>query len=294
MKKAIWVLFFIVFGVACNKTKLSSLSFDVTTASSTYKVGDTVNFNISGNADYIVFYSGENGSQYQFKDRTLAVGTPMLSFLTYRQYGSHLNTLQLMVSSDFNGTYDSTNVQDATWTDITSRATLSTGKDSTPSGIINLSDFIRGDTPIYVGFRYYDQKDGVSSQRAWSIRNLSIINKLQDSTSTKILDMSSGSWLGINMLNPAGVWSISTSLFRMSGGDKNADTNEDWLVSQAVNLTKVLPDRGVSIKTLVDPSLKTYSYIFNRVGIYTIVFNAKNADQFGSNQIVKSLNITIQ
>ncbi len=292
MKKEIWIILFIVLGFACNKTELNTLSFDVSTTTSTYKVGDTVNFKISGNADYIVFYSGENGSQYQFKDRTSALGVPLLSFLTYRQYGNHVNTLQLMVSSDFKGTYDSTNIQNSTWTDITSRAIFSTGKDSTPSGIINLLDFVHGDTPVYVGFRFYDQKDSVNSQRTWSIRNLSLINKLQDSTSTKILDMSSG-WLGINMQNAASIWSISSSLFKISGGDKNANTNEDWLISQPVKLTRVLPDVGLSIKTLVDPSLKSYNYIFKNPGNYIVVFDAKNANQNNSRETQKTLNISV-
>lgn len=294
MIKGIWILFFAVLFTSCRKNELNNLSFDVRTASSTYNVGDTVNFLFSGNPDYVVFYSGENGSQFQFRDRTSAIGTPLLSFLTYRQYGNHLNTLQLMISSDFNGTYDSANIQNASWTDITSRANFSTGKDSTPSGTINLADFIHGDTPVYLGFRYYDQKDGVNSQRTWTIRNLSVINKLQDSTSTKILDMSSGSWLGINMLNPAAVWSNSNSVFKISGGGSAADTNEDWLVSQAVKLTRVLPDAGVSIKTLVDPALKSYVYIFRNPGIYTVVFNAKNANYIKSNEVIKSLKITVQ
>ncbi len=294
MKKGIWVLILMVFGVACNKTELNRLSFDVSTASSTYKVGDTVVFNFSGNAEYVVFYSGENGFQYQYKNRTTAVGKPFLNFLSYRQFGNMENTLQLMLSSNFSGIYDSANIQNATWTDITSRAVLSTTKDSTPSGNIDLSDFVKGDSIVYIGFRYYAPKDGISSQRAWTIRGLSMINKLQDSSFTTLLDMSSGNWLGVNMLNRAAVWSISTSQLRISGGDKNAATNEDWLVSKGIKLTRVLPDEGISIKTLVDPSLKTFNHIYTKAGTYTVVFDAKNANDHAMEAAQKTLVITVQ
>ena len=45
------------------------LSFNVTTASSTYHAGDTVRFIFSGNPDIITFYSGEPGTNYEFKDK---------------------------------------------------------------------------------------------------------------------------------------------------------------------------------------------------------------------------------
>lgn len=35
----------------------------------TFKVDETVNFVLSGNPNYITFYSGETGKEYQYKDR---------------------------------------------------------------------------------------------------------------------------------------------------------------------------------------------------------------------------------
>ena len=38
-------------------------------ANNTYVAGEPVKFNIHGNVDNILFYSGETGSQYVYKDR---------------------------------------------------------------------------------------------------------------------------------------------------------------------------------------------------------------------------------
>lgn len=55
---------------SCEKDlKLDPLSFDVTTISNTYNVGDTIHFVFSGNPDIISFYSGKPGNNYEFKDR---------------------------------------------------------------------------------------------------------------------------------------------------------------------------------------------------------------------------------
>jgi hypothetical protein len=56
--------------VSCKKDlRPEPLSFNVTTANSTYHTGDTVRFIFSGNPDVITFYSGEPGKNYEFKDK---------------------------------------------------------------------------------------------------------------------------------------------------------------------------------------------------------------------------------
>ena len=119
--------------ICCNKElKIDPLNVGVTTSKTTYQVGDTVHFNFTGNPDIISFYSGTDGNDYAYKDRTMADGTSQLQFTSYAQYGTQDSSLQLMVSNNFSGTYDSTNVVQATGSDITNRATLATGQEKTP------------------------------------------------------------------------------------------------------------------------------------------------------------------
>ncbi len=294
MRNGILILVLSVLAVSCTKKDVGAVSFDVTTSSTTYNVGDSVVFNFSGNPDYIVYYSGENGHQYQYRNRTKAQGTPYLNFLTYLQFGTHPNTLRLLLSTDFSGSYDTVGIRNATWTDITSKAILSTGKDSTFSGNISLAEYNHPDTPIYVAFKFADKQDGVVSQRTWTIRNLSLINKLQDSSSSTLLDIPNSIWLGVNFLNPAVLWTISNASLRISGGNLTAPSNEDWVISQPVNLGEVNPDTGVAIKTLTAPVLKSYYHIYTKPGNYTVVFDAVNANSTSRTEGQKTINITIQ
>jgi len=280
---------------SCTKKDVGPVSFNVTTDSAIYHVGDTVKFILSGNPDYIVFYSGENGHQYINRNRTSVLGgTPILNFQSYEQYGNHTNTLHLLVSNNFDGNYDSADVSAATWKDITNRATLSTGKNNTPSDSIYLSDFASLDTPIFVAFKFADQHDGISAQRTWTITNLSLINYLPDSTNTTLLDIPNSAWIGVNMLNTTANWGVSTTSLKITGGSATAPSNESWVISQPINLSQVSPDNGVPIKNVSDNPVINYPYVFTKPGVYTVTFDARNVNVYSNTESIKTLTVTVQ
>ncbi len=51
-----------------NRDRVDVPDFDVHTNSTTYKVGDTVTFEFSGNPQNIVYWSGMPGSNYEYKE----------------------------------------------------------------------------------------------------------------------------------------------------------------------------------------------------------------------------------
>lgn len=91
--------------------------------------------------------------------------------------GSTAAALKVLVSTNFTGTG---NPWDATWTDVTSQATLSPGtvtsfpSSFTPSGNIDLSSY---NGNIYVAFRYEgaDPASGPDLTSTWQIDNVSVI-----------------------------------------------------------------------------------------------------------------------
>src|SRR6186713_1983009 len=110
-----WILM-----AACQKETIEAPTFDITTGKTTYKVGENIIFNISGNPDFISFFSGEQGSRYENRGRTTAAGTPVVKFTSVRANGTQPNSLALMVSSDFQGagadqTAGVSNIGKATW-----------------------------------------------------------------------------------------------------------------------------------------------------------------------------------
>jgi hypothetical protein len=68
----------VAFASCSKKLSIDPLSFAVTTKSATYNVGDTVNFNFTGNPDIISFYSGLPGNTYDTTSLISAnVGVPL-------------------------------------------------------------------------------------------------------------------------------------------------------------------------------------------------------------------------
>lgn len=276
---------------SCNKTlKVDSVSLDVTTASTSYNAGDTVNFMFKGQPDMITFYSGEPGHNYLYRDRTTAEGKVQVQFTSDAQYGTQDSTLQLLVSTDFNGNYDSADIYKATWTDVTNQAALSTGSD-TASGIIDLSADTAANKPIYFAFKYTG--DTGSTQKTWTITNFQMNLLLADSSITSIANMANAGWNAVNIKNSAAVWSISSSQLRIAGGNASAAANEDWVITSPLITDQVLPDVGIAIKNIT-ALLPGYSYVYAKPGSYNAVFVATSATADGVKSLVKTVDLTIK
>lgn len=171
---------------SCDKfEEAQAPDFEVTTPAVTYKVGQPVTFQFKGQADLISFYSGEPLHDYAFKDGRVIDATgagATLAFSTSLQgTGTQKNTLKVLASSDFNGKYDDlASVKAATWTDITSRFTLSPGISTafTASGVQDISDLLVPGKPIYIAFQYLNkpqQANGLARQ--WMVQTLVVNSK---------------------------------------------------------------------------------------------------------------------
>lgn len=151
----------------------------VSTEKSTYKVGQEIVFNFTGEAELISFYSGQAYNDYAFRDgRVLDLETKgaSLSFTSSVQLGAQANQLAIMASSDFNGNYSSlASVKAATWVDITSRFTLGTSATFLASTSQNISDLIVPGKPIYIAFKYLTKPQATNGlARTWMIQSFSL------------------------------------------------------------------------------------------------------------------------
>lgn len=277
---------------SCSKElAFEPLSFGVTTSSTTYKVGDTVHFTFTGSPDIISFYSGEEGNNYAFRERTTLDGKPQLQFTSFAQYGTQLNTLQLLVSNDFTGTYTAAQINKATWMDITTKATLSKGADNTSSGVIDLSEFLAQKKPINFAFKYTGTTG--STQKTWTIKNLTLNLLKTDNNVLPITDLASAGWRQVSIKNSAAVWTIKPTELRIAGGGDKADDNEDWIISKLLYLNQVLPDVAVPIKNITQKR-NSYDYVFSKPGNYKVVFLAANATADQQQSTTKEIDLTIQ
>ncbi|UKT64926.1 DUF5017 domain-containing protein [Pedobacter mucosus] len=280
----------------CKKLNVDEPEFDVSLSKTTYKVGEAVNFTFAGNPDLITVYRGIPGENYDFRNRIDANGIPQLNFTTLIQNPGELNTLRLKASTDFAGKYDATGIASATWTDITSRAILSTGTDNTASGTIDLSDLKVAGKPLYLAYTYSGYAHATLKQPSWFIRTFNVNNVLPDGRTSLISAIGQVGWIGVDVKNPTVVWAVpTTGQAAINGTDPAAinQDNEDWLISKPFNLNAVSADIGLGLKTSTT-TLNSYNYVYTTAGSYTITFIAANASRDDKKEIVKQLTITIE
>jgi hypothetical protein len=313
MKKYLMMLLFTgsFLWMSCKKSELldPSSSFDVSVPKITYKVGDTVTFKLSGNPDLISFFSGVNGKRYQYLNRLTAVGTPKLVFSSALANGTQPNSLMVMISNNFAGLGTNTagtvaNIGSATWTDITSRAVLSTGS-TVSSGSIDLSDIAAAEKPVYIAFKYVAAAGSI--QNKWTITNFAVTNVLADGTIYTIANHTataitnygvayniSPGWVSYLVSNTY-PWAVSTSSLVITGATTAATAiapAESWTFAGPIDLRRVSPDYGVGLKNSTTV-LQSYPYIYTTAGTYTATFSAANDYKGKEIAVAKSVTLTI-
>lgn len=301
--------------ISCSKQlSRSDNTFEVTAEKTTVNKGDTVRFSFSGNPDMISFYSGETGKRFNYINRASADGTPVLRFRSLRANGSQPNSLTLFVSDNFEGvavgdtTTTISRIGAANWTDITTKASLSTGTVIT-SGNIDLSDFANAAKPVYVAFRYTAQPGSV--QNKWTIDSFSIKNILADGTSYEIANHNTSSAAytsyGVQTYSPGFVnyrlkniynWIIGSTSLVITGADSAPFATavaEGWAIIGPIDLKKVTPDVGTVVK-IASQSIDDvhFTYRYTTAGTYEATFYGGRVSGNENEQEAKTITITVQ
>lgn len=301
---------------ACQKSlSTGEADFDVRINSTSLSLGDTAKFSFTGKPDVITFYSGEVGKRYMYRNRTTAEGTPLLRFRTIRANGAQTNSLSVMVSDNFEGvlvkdTPTTVNrIGSAAWTDITARATLSTGAAAAvASGNIDLSDFSAKGKPVYIAFKY--QGLAGSIQNKWTIDSFTVKNVLADGTSYEIANMNAGNIsynnYGVPCFSPgysafrvmnSYYWVVNTTSLVITGATSAgaATAAEAWVLLGPVDLKKVTPDMGVQVKNTSQKAEEVRPiYQYPAAGVYNAVFAGGKVSIDDNEYTTKSFQITVK
>lgn len=234
--------------------------------------------------------------------------------------------LTLYWSTDFTGDYTRSGIESATWHDITDYfifpvKTVGNAKDAalaTPSGKVLLSDFLSAEDmtkPVYFAFRYkvdaYDQANDNTRPHA-CIRNFLIESESLETDKKKtnaIFPLMS--WKNINygyeedMANDNSYFKPSTTdgylwFSTWSNGENAAHPSVEhisWAVSNPVDVTSDINvgcDVAVGIKSYAEGQIEEYTYYYEAVGRYEVVFYASNVGIDGKNKnVVRKLGIDI-
>jgi hypothetical protein len=295
MNKLFFYSIICLLAASCTKRdEVGSPEFQVSASAATYKLGDSIVFNFKGSPQNIVFWPGTPGRTYEFRNRTFTTGNKLLMrFNSFQQYGV-LNNMTVLVSNNFNGTYDATNVQAAAWTDITSRFTLSQGLDQVPSGTVDLSEFTADNKSATIAFRYIVPAMANPNPNRWVIR--SFFMDMEDTEGVVIPQANVGTagWKPVSFENPASNWLVMSTQLLTQATPNNAD--DDWILSKTFNPNAISPDKGIPIKNITT-NLTRYSPatdLYNKPGTYKVIFEATNSSyQNEPDRVVKEVTITI-
>ena len=295
MKKIYSIIIAVAILSSCQKRyELASLdSFEVQLEKNSYSVGDTVRFMMQGNPDNIVFWSGEDGHNYAYRNRTSVEGnTILLDFKSYSQYGvPDPSTLKLLVSTDFSGTYDDEGITTAEWTDISDRAILSSGQDQTPSGSINLDDFAAQNKDMAIAFRYKTTVLKTSTtQNRWVIRSFNLKSVDEQGSENVLATMATAGWEAFNFSGANTAWTVSSA--QLLSARNFTEFDDDWVVTKQFNPNAATPDKGQAIKNISE-KMADHTHIYTKAGTYKVIFVATNANVKHEDTILKEMEITI-
>lgn len=294
MKNIIKYCGLLLLGLAsCMEDEAPGVGLNVALDKQVYQVGEPVTFKLNGNPDNIVFYSGEIGHNYAYKDRYRADGDLLINFNSWVRFGDIYHNLKILVSSDFNGIYDKESVEAATWVDLSDKFRFSVGVDQTPSGEVNLKEYVGAeeDAKLFVAFRYEDEEKAV--QNNWIIRSIALDCVSTEGIRSNLATMPTMGWKVVDFENPAVTWNTSsTSQIQINGG-ANQPKNVDWIISQAFDVKKTAPDRGVALKN-VSTTMDEYKYVYTRPGVYEVVFETTSDWYNGSDHAVTKLTVEVQ
>lgn len=285
----------LLFSACTKEDQIHTPSFDVTTDKVTYKLGDTVRFNFTGDSDYLSMYTGETGSKYLYKDRTRAEGKVTVTVSANLRNDNAAKTLSLFLLTDLNPLRDSASVVDAKWIDISNRLNIPTASTNvgTPIGTADISDLTKPNKPVYFAWKFASLNSVTAVQPRWTITVMNLINELPDGTKTTVASVNQMGWKGISVKNPAYNWVTTGGLFTNAPAKNSGDT-ENWAVSGPLYPDAITRDYPTSIKDIIAVMPSTYEYIYKAKGTYKIYFVALNSRNGESSSITKELEVTIE
>lgn len=306
MKKIICFLSIagVLFAACSDKEVLAPDDFTVSVAATTFKLGDSVKFSLTGNPDNILFYSGERGSEYDKRfDFNSNEGTLVLRFRGNTRAGATLpRNISVLVSTDFSGEYDEESVKAANWTNITDRATMAANTATNAdvaSGDINLDDLKVEGKPMFVAFRYLSENPTTTAQRYWNIGYLELVNMVPGNDDYYITStMAGGLFKVVEFAGADNQWTINTGQaanHRLihTANPINKEPDDDWVISTDFQVFQTYPGRPVNIKDITQKATATFSHVYSEPGTYKATFIAMNANREVQREVVKEVTVNI-
>ncbi len=314
MKKIFLPVILAFIAISCSQEVVYEIDYTVSLdPENTYKAGEPVKFNFKGDVDNIVFYSGETGHQYQYRNRyevdAQAVKSAVLNLDYQARYGD-AGALEVWVSNSFEGLSGTDAAAD--------KALIKSIVDGGMQGWERLQ-YDEGTSTIWTSQEYpvdnfmssfsiafhWCPKDYTKTQRTYWIKgalNLSLEGLDPQSVAFSSLDFVSvmmndeiedpyikNNGNGSIVLNKPTTADI---IFQGIGANKLPYAIDGWVISKPTALNKVDNDKGQVIKNLQN-YLHSFEYTWNEPGTYTVTFAGSNSNYAGSSHKQTEITVTI-
>ena len=335
INKYILLLFSLVLITSCSNTLDEKVKFDVdalvddvVVETVVVKKNQPVKFQFDGNSDFITFYSGEDGHDYDLKDKNefnIEDISARLEFKAVAQYGDPLDIMKVFLSTKFPGLdkknkdVDFTNLNNKeNWIDITDQCKLpkkANWENNEPVELtsISLDEYI--DENVTIAF-LYNPFNPKAVQSVYEIQDLKIITTNKKTGVESEIGASTMAFVPFDIQEyhkedgkpykvaqkpgEGGTWylnklSEASSALRMPSSKAPEDGvsfNEDWLISNPQKMNTRITDKGVSLKT-VHTAVSEYTYVYENTGEYNVAFVATNANFDHHSRVIKRIKITV-
>lgn len=303
-----------VAAASCTQDVVYEIDYTVSLdKENTYLAGDPVKFNFNGSVDNIVFYSGETGHQYQYRNRyevdETAVKSAALQMEYQARYGD-AGALEVWISNSFEGLSGDNAAAD--------KALMKSIVEGGMQGWTKL-DYNEGKSQVWTNQEYavndymtsfcialhWCPKDYTKTQRTyWINGGLSLdLEGMEPQT----VDFSSLDFVSVMMndevedpyiknngngtiiLNKPATADI---IFQGVGANKLTYAIDGWVVSKPTPLNKVDNDKGQVIKNLQN-YLHSFEYTWTEPGTYTVTFAGTNSNYAGASSKNHEITLTI-
>lgn len=307
---------------SCEHEIARVADFDIVLSSENkYIAGEPVVFELIGDVDNLLFYSGELGSKYQHRDRYSVpvedVKSASLNLEFQARYGTQ-DALEVWVSTEFsgldtdNGEVDRKTISDMVngmkgWT----RLNYAEG----PSGewtaqSYSLTDSLTSKQNFSLAFHWNPKSHRDTTGKYLAQRTYWVNGSFTfdiDSVKAMPIDLSELIFTTVMMneeiddpyLKNSGNGSIvlnstSADIVFQGVGDKDSlnFAIDAWAISSPIDLNSVANDQGLVIKNQQN-YLKTYSYIWSEPGTYVVTFVGMNSNYMGATSEVREIILTI-
>lgn len=323
MKKSIFILAVsltvpALFSACTQEDILYDVDFNVTLApENTYYAGDPVTFNFEGEVDNLLFFSGESGHEYRYKDR-YSITMDLIKSATLHleiqpRYGT--GTLGVWYSSSFTGLAGNDGEADRAtmaqleeggmsgWTPLT----IWDDENKETSTVTRIVEFDITQAIENFALAFLWDHEGVdpatgTQRHYWVNGSISIEAEGFGTINT---DLSSLAMTSVMMNEEEedpyrkndGNGSIRFDTeqdinFQGCGANEKSYALKGWVVTTPQMLNAVSNDTGTVIKNMQN-YMETFSYTFAEPGTYTVTFVGRNVNYVGSSEQVKEVTVTI-